>query len=89
VNTTPKITPDEWVDAPPPQSRGFGSTVNADRLAALKERPGQWAMWRFPTQSKAGGISQSLRKLGNGSVEAVSRKAEDGTGLLYARYVEG
>lgn len=77
----------EWVSEPPRRRRRGGKWTVI--LAALRERPGQWA--RVATSSNTG-MATLLRqgKLGDaqpGEFEAVARVDELGAFDIYARYI--
>lgn len=71
----------EFVDAPPPDNRRGGNDHRQELRAfaeALKERPGQWAVWPFPTTSPYN-TSNNIRRgtvapFPFGEFEAVTRK---------------
>lgn len=75
----------EWTDPPPPSKSGEKGSYRAPILAALQTRPGQWAIVRRNTQGQFGSAGTVLRKAG---CEVATRKMEDGTSVLYARWPE-
>jgi hypothetical protein len=75
------MTEVEW-SAPAGAKAGRSSTKRADFVRALKERPGEWAVY-------GRGLSASnvqTFRMGYPGVEAVSRKV-DGERVIYVRWV--
>jgi hypothetical protein len=74
-----------WKDPPPKTTR----STWADRLAPLKERPGQWAMVRQSTPPRISGLRQRLAKtaaLGE-AFEFRAHRVSAESAELYARYI--
>ena len=78
----------EFVD-PPTSSRTRRGGKWVERLALLRERPGEWARWKElgATQS-AGGLKRTARDgvFGPGVWEFTNRTV-DGDRYIYARYL--
>lgn len=94
-STEPADEPDATIDfmGPPPQAT-TGSR-HAEIAAALKQRPGEWAVVRrTDTANKSGAAAQAIRSgrlrayAPTGAYEAVARTV-DGEHRVYARYVGG
>lgn len=78
MSTAPDI---EFGELPPPKF-GVRQTWTAPVIAALKERPGEWAKVRTcPTRTTAGSSAQHLRLKG---LEASSPGCD-----VWARWLEG
>lgn len=73
-----------WKDPPPKVVR----SAWADRLAPLKERPGQWALIRSDTPAKISGLRQRLARTAavKTQFELRSHKVSDETAELYVRF---
>ena len=86
----PPVLPDgmQWVEELPPGREPGGRTRNwADRLAPLRERPGQWALViTVDTSKKAIQRRGHMRKVLGADWEVANRPVPDGHGL-FARYV--
>lgn len=82
-----------WEEPPPAALVAAGIDWMA-MLATLNARPGKWARLRtYPkshtSSSTAGTIRKRLRDAGVTDYEVISRKLDDGTGGVYARYIGG
>jgi len=86
----------KWQD-PPARKRGSGgrprNAERAENIRRLVDRPNTWACIFSGKQSTASGIRRVLIKgayedlLPGGRVEATTRKNDDGSVSVYARFV--
>jgi hypothetical protein len=74
-----------WQDPPPKTS----TSVWADRLAPLRERPGEWTRIREAQPAKISGLRQRLAKTAalKETFEFRTHKVSDSEAELYARFV--
>ncbi len=68
-------------EEPPPARTGGGDTVRQRFITALRERPGQWAIYPLPAR---GSIATRFRKEGY----EVRQRTVDGEARLYVRVSE-
>jgi hypothetical protein len=76
-----------WEEPPPKPSR----SIWAERLAPLKERPGQWALIETGSLSRVTGLRSRLGRLAalENAYEFRTHKTSPESGKLYARHVAG
>jgi hypothetical protein len=75
----------EW-EQPPDREGGKGKAKKF--VAALRSRPGEWAVYRRGlTPGQASNSADYLKKAYG--VETASRSSSGGTSTVYARYVSG
>jgi hypothetical protein len=83
----PLVDPDAlaWKE-PPAGKRGGGKFRSATLIAALKANPGQWAV--VATAANVNGVGGQGAPFRHAGCELAARIADDGTGVLYARWPE-
>lgn len=69
---------------PPPAQRGRGATKLRVFVAALKERPNEWALYRTDAPNAATVSANTSRYAGT---EWTSRKQPNGKFHIYGRYI--
>lgn len=83
----------EWADPPQRHHGPRGPRVWDERLKPLLERPGQWAIVYRAATRNAAGVAMTAIRTGRvrvtlpGRFEFTTREGDDGSGVLYARWM--
>jgi len=81
----------EFVDAPPPSPGAGNSLLHRQRVsefvAALRDRPGEWAIYPYPSTEVSARAAASRISRGKVAAFGAGFQATASRGVVYARYI--